>query len=47
MQKFNVAGTAEQHYNNTITALILYWGGTAAQAAAYLEQTVVADATGN
>jgi hypothetical protein len=42
---FNVAGTAEQHYNNAITASILYWGGTAAQAAAYLEQTDVAYST--
>ena len=42
---FNVAGTAEQHYNNAITASIIYWGGTAAQAAAYLEQTDVAYST--
>jgi len=46
---FNVAGTAEQHYNNAITASILYWGGTAAEAAAYLAQPEVAytTATGN
>jgi hypothetical protein len=46
---FNVAGTAEQHYNNAITASILYWGGTAADAAAYLAQADVAysSATGN
>lgn len=42
---FNVAGTAEQHYNNAITASILYWGGTAADAAAYLAQPEVAYAT--
>jgi hypothetical protein len=42
---FNVAGIAEQHYNNAITASILYWGGTAAQATAYLEQTDVAYST--
>jgi hypothetical protein len=42
---FNVAGTAEQHYNNAITASILYWGGTAAEAAAYLAQPDVAYTT--
>ena len=42
---FNVAGTAEQHYNNAITASILYWGGTAADAAAYLAQPEVAYST--
>jgi hypothetical protein len=42
---FNVAGTAEQHYNNAITASILYWGGTAAEAAAYLAQPEVAYTT--
>lgn len=42
---FNVAGTAEQHYNNAITASILYWGGSAADAAAYLAQPDVAYTT--
>jgi hypothetical protein len=42
---FNVAGTAEQHYNNAITASILYWGGSAADAAAYLAQPEVAYTT--
>jgi hypothetical protein len=42
---FSVAGSAESHYNNAITASILYWGGTAADAAAYLAQTDVAYAT--
>ncbi|HTM91384.1 MAG TPA: SusD/RagB family nutrient-binding outer membrane lipoprotein, partial [Flavisolibacter sp.] len=46
---FNVAGTAEQHYNNAIKASILYWGGTSAQADTYLAQPSVAytTATGN
>jgi hypothetical protein len=46
---FNVAGTAEQHYNNAIRASILYWGGTSAQADAYLGQPSVAytSASGN
>lgn len=39
---FSVAGTAELHYNNAITASIIYWGGTAADAAAYLAQPEVA-----
>lgn len=35
---FNVAGSAEEHYNNAITASITYWGGTTAEAATYLVQ---------
>jgi hypothetical protein len=42
---FNVGGTAETHYNNAITASISYWGGTAAEAAAYLAQPSVAYTT--
>ncbi|MFL5774188.1 MAG: SusD/RagB family nutrient-binding outer membrane lipoprotein [Flavisolibacter sp.] len=42
---FSVAGTAEQHYNNAIRASILYWGGTNAQADAYLLQPSVAYTT--
>lgn len=42
---FAVAGTAETHYNNAITASITYWGGTQAEAAAYLTQPSVAYAT--
>jgi len=42
---FTVGGTAETHYNNAITASILYWGGTAANAAAYLAQPTVAYTT--
>jgi Formylmethanofuran dehydrogenase subunit B len=41
----NIPGTAEQHYNNAITASILYWGGTQAQAGAYLAQPSVAYST--
>jgi hypothetical protein len=44
-----VGGTAESHYNNAVTASILFWGGTAASAATYLAQPTVAytTATGN
>ncbi len=42
---YNVAGTAEGHYNNAITASIMDWGGSAADAAAYLAQPGVAYAT--
>jgi hypothetical protein len=35
---FNVGGTTEQFYNAAITASILWWGGTPAQATAYLNQ---------
>lgn len=46
---YNVAGTAAQHYNNAITASILFWGGSATDAATYLARTDVAyaSATGN
>ena len=42
---YNVAGTAEEHYNNAITYSILYWGGTAADVTAYLAQPGVAYTT--
>jgi hypothetical protein len=42
---FDVGGTAEEHYNAAITASILYWGGTEADATAYLAQANVAYAT--
>lgn len=35
-------GSAQQHYNNAITASIIEWGGTAAEAATYLSQPAVA-----
>ncbi|MFC0771818.1 SusD/RagB family nutrient-binding outer membrane lipoprotein [Terrimonas alba] len=38
---FAVGGTAVTHYNNAITASILDWGGTEAQATAYLAQPTV------
>ena len=42
---FTVAGSAESHYNKAITASILYWGGTQADADAYLAQPAVAYST--
>jgi hypothetical protein len=42
---YAVGGTAEEHYNNAVTASILYWGGTSDQAATYLAQPSVAYAT--
>ncbi len=36
-----VGGTAVQHYNNAVTASIVYWGGTTAQATTYLAQPSV------
>lgn len=42
---FVVGGTAQAHYNNAITASINYWGGTAAEATAYLAQPTVAYTT--
>jgi hypothetical protein len=42
---YTVAGTAASHYNNAITASILYWGGTLAEANAYLLNPAVNYAT--
>jgi hypothetical protein len=42
---FAVGGTAASHYNNAVTASIMEWGGSAADAAAYLAQPSVAYAT--
>lgn len=42
---YNVPGTAIEHYNNAVTASILYWGGTTAEAVAYLAQPSVNYAT--
>jgi Starch-binding associating with outer membrane len=33
---YNVGGTAAGHYANAITASIIYWGGTAGEAASYV-----------
>ena len=38
---YSVGGTAQTHYNNGVTASILYWGGTPAEATAYLAQASV------
>jgi hypothetical protein len=38
---YSVGGTAQQHYNNAITASILFWGGTATEASTYLAQASV------
>lgn len=42
---YNVGGTAMEHYNNAITASILYWGGTSTMATTYLAMPSVAYAT--
>lgn len=42
---FTVGGTAEGHYNNAVRSSIIYWGGTASEADAYLAQPSVAYAT--
>ncbi|MEY3679180.1 MAG: hypothetical protein RI924_1321 [Bacteroidota bacterium] len=42
---YQVGGTAESHYNNAITASILYWGGTDAEASAYIAKPEVAYST--
>jgi hypothetical protein len=38
---YSVGGTAMEHYNNAVTASILYWGGTTTDATAYLLQPSV------
>lgn len=42
---FTVGGTAEGHYNNAVRSSIMFWGGTSAEADAYLAQPSVAYAT--
>jgi hypothetical protein len=42
---FSVGGTAEEHYNNAVKSSIVFWGGTTAQADAYLAQPSVAYTT--
>lgn len=42
---YTVPGTAADHYNNAIKASIVYWGGSAADADAYIAQPAVAYAT--
>jgi hypothetical protein len=43
--RWGIAGTPADHYNKAITASITYWGGTAAEATAYLAQPAVAYAS--
>lgn len=43
--RWNITGVAATHYEHAITASIQYWGGTVAQADAYLAQGRVAYAT--
>lgn len=40
-----IGGSAEAHYNNAISASIMYWGGTQADADTYIAQASVAYAT--
>ncbi len=42
---FTIAGSAATHYNNAIRASILFWGGSNAEADAYLTNPAVAYAT--
>ena len=42
---FNTSGSAEEHYNHGIRASITDWGGTEAEATAYLAETTVAYTT--
>ncbi len=42
---YSVSGTAEDHYNNAIRASISYWGGSEAEADAYLSRPEVAYTT--
>ena len=42
---YTVGGTAASHYTNAVTASVQYWGGSAADATAYLAQPAVAYAT--
>ena len=44
-RNYSVVGSAESHYNNAITASILSWGGSAADAATYLARPDVAYTT--
>ena len=43
--RWGIAGTPAVHYSNAITASITYWGGTSAQAIAYLAKPAVLYAT--
>lgn len=42
---WTIPGTIAGHYDNGVTASVMWWGGTAAQASAYLAKPTVAYAT--
>jgi hypothetical protein len=42
---FNVGGAAQDHYNNAVTASIMFWGGSATDATTYLANPAVNYAT--
>ena len=44
-RSWTIPGTITGHYDNGITASIIWWGGTAAQASAYIAKPTVAYAT--
>ncbi|QNL50842.1 SusD/RagB family nutrient-binding outer membrane lipoprotein [Olivibacter sp. SDN3] len=44
-ERWGILGSPEEHYNNAISASIIYWGGTQAQADTYLAQSEVAYGT--
>lgn len=44
-ERWSITGAAATHYNNGISASVTYWGGTQAQADAYLLEPAVAYAT--
>ncbi len=46
-RNYNVPGTAQQHYENAVRASIQEWGGTTAEANAYLMQPGVAYSAAN
>jgi len=46
-ERWGILGTPEEHYKNAITASILYWGGTTANASEYLSNPAVAYSTGS
>jgi hypothetical protein len=44
---YNVGGSAKEHYDKAVTASVEYWGGTPAEAAAYLAKPGVAYSSAN
>lgn len=41
LSAYNISGSAEEHYNQAIIASITYYGGTVAEALAYIDQPAV------